>query len=746
MRSFVNRVSELERLEGILIPDGDVLRSSGVCIIAGTAGVGKTALALHWAHRIREKYPDGQLYVNLRGYDPGPPITANEVLDRFLRVLDVPAGAIPPDLEARSAMYRSLLAGRRMLVLLDNAFNAPQVRPLLPGTDVSLVIVTSRSRLSGLVVRDGAYRITVDMLAEPEALELIRRVTEGYRGKDDREELAELARLCARLPLALRIAAERAASRPWMPLRELIRDLRDESALWDALTAENGDEADAVRSVFAWSYRALPAAVASLFRLLGLHPGPEFGVQAAAAIAGCTISQARQMLDLLVGAYLLEQIAPDRYQFHDLMRAYSVDQAGAEESMETRNAALERSITWYLWCAVHAQEKIAPLDRRVRMDESSSAVEAIAFSDYSEALRWYQAELANLVTAVRVAAQIGLDDLAWRLAAVLRSYCMRHNPFDAWFAAGEIGLKAARRVGDRYGEAEILDSLGKAYVQSHRLPMGVEHHRMALAVRREIGDRLGEAISLNSLGLVNLRRRHLLEAYADFERSLSVLRELDQPYWESTLLANLAEASFELSRLEEAAEFAAFALDGFRHMNSPDGQGNVLRILSMIHRERGRSDLALGHIQEALSIAHEQNNQMWEGYWLLELGKVQLILRRPEESLIAFQRSASIQRRMGDRSREARALDGTGEAYREIGRPLEALDFHRTAAAIHRELGDPWQLAIALENILLAIRSAGTGGDVSVHVTEMFSVLEQLDDPRAHAARDRIAAALEEDG
>ncbi|MEU6414602.1 tetratricopeptide repeat protein [Microbispora sp. NPDC046933] len=741
VRGFVNRVNELDRLRRVLIPDGDLFRSNGVCVIAGTAGVGKTALALHWAHQIRERFPDGQLYVNLRGYDPGQPVTASEVLDRFLRALDVPAAAIPPDLETRSAMYRSLLAGRRMLVVLDNAAKAAQVRPLLPGTDTCLVIVTSRDRLSGLMVREGAHRVTVDTLHESEALELIRRVTADYRGEDDPQELAELARLCARLPLALRIAAERAASRPWMPLRELIQDLRDESALWDALTAESGDEADAVRTVFAWSYRALPEPAARAFRLLGLHPTPEFGVPVVAATVASTPGQARQMLDTLVGAHLIEQIGPDRYQFHDLMRAYAVDQAIGEESAESLQEVLRRVVTWYLRTAAHAQETLAPLDRPIRLGQPDPSVGALTFPGYAEALHWFNAELSNLVAAVRVAAQQGLDDLAWQIAAVARGYCARHNPFEAWFGLASIGLEAARRAGDAYGEAEVLESLGKAYVQSHQLDKGAEHHRMALALRREIGDGLGEAMSFNALGLVGLRRRHLRQAHADFAQSLDALRAIDEPRWESTVLANLAETNYEMGRLDEAADFAGRALDGFRQLGYPDGQGNALRLLSMARRDAGHLDQASAHIEEALSIARDRANLMWEGYWLLEHGRVQLAAGRVADSLVSFQRASSIQRRLGDRSREARALDATGEAYRALGRPAEALDFHRRAAAVHRELHDQWQLAIALANMMTAIAQAAAGDDTTSLRQEALAALAEFDDARARDLRDRITAA-----
>ncbi|WP_432825698.1 NB-ARC domain-containing protein [Dactylosporangium sp. CA-092794] len=321
VRGFVNRDTELETLTSVAAELRDVPLAAAVVVVTGTAGVGKTSLALHWAHSVRDSFPDGQLYVNLRGYDPGQPAVPEQVLDRFLRDLGVPATAIPVDLGDRASLYRSLLATRRMLVVLDNAATAGQVRPLLPGTAGCLVVVTSRSRLSGLVARDGAFRLGLDILLEDDAVALLDAVSARYRRHDQRHELVELARLCACLPLALRIAAERAASRPMMRLEELIADLRDESALWDALTAESDDDADAVRTVFAWSYRALPEPAARLFRLLGLHPGNEFGLPAAAALAGISISHARQQLDVLAGAHLLEQRAPGRYEFHDLLRA-----------------------------------------------------------------------------------------------------------------------------------------------------------------------------------------------------------------------------------------------------------------------------------------------------------------------------------------------------------------------------------------------------------------------------------------
>ncbi|MFD2350780.1 NB-ARC domain-containing protein [Nonomuraea ferruginea] len=269
-------------------------------IIAGTAGVGKTALALRWAHTMRRTFADGNLYINLRGYDPGLPVTPQHALERFLSALGVPRESIPSELGDRAGLYRSLLAGWRMLVVLDNAVSVGQVRPLIPGTRESLVIVTSRSRLSSLMVRDGALRITLGLLSEQDSVRLLRNaMKKKYRPHDEDARLADLARLCARLPLALRIAAERAVSRPWMELSELVDELRSESTLWSALSTD--DEDDAVRSVFAWSYRALPQDAAELFRKLSAHPGAEFSSGVVAALMGEGRARVRHLLDVLVG-------------------------------------------------------------------------------------------------------------------------------------------------------------------------------------------------------------------------------------------------------------------------------------------------------------------------------------------------------------------------------------------------------------------------------------------------------------
>jgi tetratricopeptide (TPR) repeat protein len=735
VRGFVNRHTELAALTSVAAGQRDDPLAAAITVITGTAGVGKTSLALHWAHRVRDVFPDGQLYVNLRGYDPGQPAASEEVLDQFLRDLGVPAPAIPVHLAERASLYRSLLAARRVLVVLDNAATAGQIRPLLPGTAGCLVLVTSRSRLSGLVARDGAHRLGLDVLLEEDAVALLGTVTARYRSHDQRRELIELARLCARLPLALRIAAERAASRPMMRLDELIADFRDESALWDALTAEGDDDADAVRTVFAWSYRALPEPAARLFRLLGLHPGNEFGLPAVAALAGISTAHARQQLDVLIGAHLLEQPAPGRYQFHDLLRAYAVDQVRHLESPGTRTEVLRRILGWYLHTAGAASSRLAAYDRYELSQPIPADVSPLAFDGHETALRWYLGESRNLVGATRSAAEAGLHSIAWRLAAVLRGIYIHRNAFEDWLATSAIGVESAEQDGDRGGQAEAFESLGRAYFQSRRLDEAEASHRGALAIRRSLGDRFGEAVSLNTLGLIGLRRRRLGDARSFFEQASTMFHDLGERRWEALMRSNLAETLCEVQQPQAAADILAETLTVFRELGDRASEGNALFRLSWARRELGDPAAAHVLIDQALRIAEDEENQVWQAHWLVELGAVQHAAGQSADALVSYQRAAVIQRQLGDHSREAFALDGAGQAYEDLGRADDAADFYRTAAAAHRDLNDRWNLAQTLHHLGRA------AGDTRFW-QQARDLLTEFDDPRAAALRRLIAEAL----
>ncbi|WP_216892952.1 ATP-binding protein [Nocardia alni] len=734
VRGFVNRLGEIGQLDAVLEPGSGV----SVVVIAGTAGVGKTALTLYWAHRHRSRFPGGQLYVNLRGYDPGDPVDPMAVLERFLVALGVPPAAMPAELEARADLYRSLLAERRVLVVLDNAATVGQVRPLLPGSGDCLVLVTSRSRLSGLVARDGAQRVALALLPEPEAVALLRATTAGYRDPDLEVQVAELARLCGRLPLALRIAAERAASRPYMPLTDLIEDLRDESSLWEALSSEAEEEADGVRTVFAWSYRALPADAGRLFRLLGVHPGPEFGAHAAAALADRPVSETRRLLDVLVGTYLLEQTGHDRYQFHDLLRAYAIDQA-AEHGGE-RRAALERICTWYLhtlYAAAGAANLVSWGEVVVLVGPGPSPPQE--FTDPEAALAWTDTETDNLVGSAQAASEAGLAALAWRTLVLLhRPYMARHS-VDGWLPLGELAVAAAEQAGDPVGQIAALVDLGTNYRLAQRLDESEGHHRRALAI--EIDDPAMDIFRRNALGLTLIAARRLDEARGVFERILATAREVADRKRVVIALGNLAETLYELGDPEQAhtritETFAAMPLD------YPAGdRAGWLGHLAMIQRARGHTAEAYEAITEALAI-NAGRDLLLEGSLDYDLGLIHLAMNQPGQALAPLAHAALSNRRTGTRIREALALDATGRAYQALHRPDEAAEFHRRAAAIHHELRDNWNHALALTHLADALDSLGDTDQARRTRTEALNLTLAYQDPRATQLRHRLSKAL----
>ncbi|WP_308344096.1 tetratricopeptide repeat protein [Streptomyces sp. MK37H] len=727
------------RLNQALPRNGDLNRLP-VFMIAGTAGAGKTSLALHWAHNIQDRFPDGSLYVNLRGYDPGEPVSADEVLRQFLIALGTPPAAIPSSPESAAALYRSLLASRRMLLILDNAASTAQVRPLLPGNARNMTIVTSRGRLAGLSIRDGAHRLTLSTLAESAAVTLLRSVTDGFRSDDD-EELSELARLCARLPLALRIAAERASSHPYMDLRELMEDLRDESALWDALSAGDEEEAEAVRAVFAWSYRALPPEAARMFRLLGLHPGPGISVDTAAALAGLSVRQTRQLLDVLVGAHLLEQKAPNRFEFHDLLRAYARNQVCQEDSAEERAEALRRILDWYLHTADAAQSWLRPDEDRLVTDQQPPDVRPLTFASYDQAVDWAELEQVNFFPSVQVAEKAGLDEIAALLSAILWNAKAPSSLTADWLPIGRVGLEAARRLGDRLLEARLHENFGFAHTKLNRLTDSISCHEKALKIRQESNDREGEATSLNALALVQLRKRHLSLAKEGLQRASIIFGELGETHWRAISLANLALVNHQAGNLVEAAEHLGEALSIHRSQKDKRSIGNALWILSSIHLECGDLQDSLSASEEAVKIALELRSHVLEGCWLIAAGHAQRALNQYGDALTSFQRSATLHRRLGDRSREALALQGAGDTYLRLERYDEAANFHRRAGAVHRELGDTWNEALALEGLGSALLSKGVEAACR-HWVQALELLRNYDDPRAITTRERLRLRL----
>jgi DNA-binding SARP family transcriptional activator len=622
-----------------------------VALIAGAGGLGKTTLAIHAAHRMRSAYPDGQLYVDLRGSSPRPAAPA-DVLARLLRDLGVDGARIPASAEERAALYRTHLNGRRTLVVLDNARDAAQVRPLLPGSASCAVVVTSRSRLSDLV---GGGLVHLDVLDDGEALVLFSRIVGADRAAAEPDATAELLVTCAGLPLAIRICAARLAARSGWTIRSLANRLNDEHRRLDELKV--GDLA--VRASFEVSFASLPESVAPggvplahAFRMLGLGQAPSIGLSAAAAMLGQPEAEVADALEFLVDTHLLESASPDRYSFHDLLRMYAAERGLAEEPEQSRQAAVCRTAEWYLHTAGSADSVVTPWRERVPLGPVVTGIEPLTFRSAENALEWCEAERENLVPVTRQAAGYGCHEVAWKLPVVLLG-CFDLLSYRAeWLATHQIALASARQAGDRHGEAWVLNDLGMVYSLQHTAE-AIGYFEQALAIRRDIGDVRGEAISVNNLADTYIRLGRVAEGLDQLERAPAVQRKAGYRYGEGVALNNLGEAYLELGRTAEAVECLQQARDVFVEANAPHG----------------------------------------EDYALHNLARAFLDLGRPQDAVACFQHALTIRRAVGDRHSQALTLMFLGRAQRQVGDLSAARESWTSAYAIFDEMGDEEQSA-----------------------------------------------------
>ncbi|MEO7196823.1 MAG: tetratricopeptide repeat protein [Pseudonocardiaceae bacterium] len=640
---FIGRDAELASLDAFL-PQDEVDRPSVMVIqaIAGTAGVGKTALVVHWAHRVRDHFPDGQLFINLRGYDPGPPLAPEQALEELLRGLEVPAERIPAGLGARAALYRSLLDRRRVLIVLDNANAAEQVRPLLPGSAACRVVVTSRSRLSGLIARDGASRVTVDLLPPDQAITLLRGVMGPARVAAEPDATAELANRCAYLPLALRIAAERAVTHPHVTLAELAGELAVAHDRLDLLaTADEEDEATAVRAVFSWSYHALAPEAARAFRLLGLHAGPDISAPATAALTNTTPAQARQLLETLASTHLIEAIGRDQYRFHDLLRVYAAECA-REENDQDRAAAVRRVLTWYLHTGDAADRMLNPHRRRIPLERPEAACAPLEFTDYGQALDWCEAQRTNLVAAVRQAAEADEHAIACRLPYALWGFFNLRKHLADLIATHAIGLTAATHLHDRKIESWILGGIGMAYLHLRRHQEAFDHFQRALPICREIGDQWAEAIALTGLAAACFYLGRYPEAFEYAQREQAIRQEIDDPWSETFSLVNLGAAHRKLQRFEAALDYFQRALTLVRAAHYPWGEATVLHNLGSTYRDLARFEDALENFQRARVTYREISDRWGEARALLNIGDILKELNHAEEAATYWRQALPI--------------------------------------------------------------------------------------------------------
>jgi DNA-binding SARP family transcriptional activator len=650
---FTGREIHVRHVCDLLSPGGSADNPGAVpvALVAGAGGLGKTTLAIHAAHRMRSVYPDGQLYVDLQGAGPRPAAPA-DVLARLLRDLGVDGARIPASLEERAALYRTHLNGRRILVVLDNARDAAQVRPLLPGSASCAVIVTSRSRLPDLV---GGGLVHLDVLDDAEALALFSRIVGTDRAAAEPDATAELLVTCAGLPLAIRICAARLAARRQWTIRWLADRIGDEHHRLDELRV--GDLA--VRASFEVSFASLPGpltpdgiAPARAFRMLGLWQGSSIDLSAAAALLGESEDPAADVLEFLVDAHLLESSAPDCYSFHDLLRVYAAERAMLEEAEETRRDAIQRIATWYLHTGSAADEVVAPQRERVKLEPLSPGCQPLAFRDIGAALTWCQRERANIVTASRQAADYGLHDIAWKIPVAVLG-CFNTLSFRTeWLTAHLIALSSAQRADDRHGEAWVLNNLGMVSIQQH-MDDAIGYFEQAQAISREIGDRSGEAQAANNLADAYLRLGRPEEALEPLKRALTLYVEAGHRYGEGIALNNMGEVYLDLGQLEDAIDSIQAARRIFTEVKTLRGEGYAAHNLGRAYLGLGRSDQAAAFFGQALDIRQRSGDRHSQAVTLLFLGRAQRRIGKAENARKSWTDALAIFSELGDQDEES---------------------------------------------------------------------------------------------
>jgi tetratricopeptide (TPR) repeat protein/transcriptional regulator with XRE-family HTH domain len=720
---FTGRKAELAELDWLL-PETteDSMGPVVISALSGTAGVGKTALAVRWAHRMAGSFPDGQLYVNLRGYDPDQPVSAGEALAWFLGALGVPD--IPPGEAERAARFRSLVAGRRLLVVLDNAASVEQVRPLLPGAG-PMVVVTSRDALAGLVARDGAQRLDLDLLPAADAVELLRSLI-GARAHADAAAVSALAELCARLPLALRVAAELAVSRPGTPLAELVAELaaaKDRLELLDA----GGDPRGAVASVFSWSYRHLAADAARMFRLLGLHPGPDFDRYAAAALAGVDVAEAGRLLSGLARAHLIQLVNPGRYGMHDLLRAYAAHLATTHDTDEDRHAGLTGLFAYYLAACATAMDSLAPARGKYRPDPPPARVPVPDFADLGTARAWLDTELATLTGVAAHAASHGWPGHTIRLAATILFYLYGGHNVEGLTICGH-ALSAARSCGDRATQAHALTSLGNFQFNLGRHEEAIGCHEQALALALEIGDQLAQARALNNLGEVYERQGRYQQAADCYQQSLSLDRELNERVGEAIELANAGGVYIRQGRYPEASSYLRQALALAQETGDRATQALALVNLGEVCNRQGDDNQAAGHLRQALAISREIGDRSIEAAALTRLGEVCNRQGDYNQAAGCHQQALTLNREIGAREAEADALNGAGETLLATGQPDQARACHTTALALTRQTGNRSQQARALTRLAAVCREQGDHDQAAACDQEALTLYQEIGD------------------
>jgi DNA-binding SARP family transcriptional activator/tetratricopeptide (TPR) repeat protein len=613
---FAGRESALRRLGEVT---GGPSPAARVVVLSGTAGVGKTTLAVHWAHSVARAFPGGQLYVNLRGFDPtGSPMTPAAAVRGFLEALEVPGERIPTTLDAQVGLYRTLLANRRVLVVLDNARDAGQVRPLLPGARACVVVVTSRDQLAGLVT-EGAHPLVVDLLDDAEAHAVLRRRIGDGRIAADPAAAEEIIGLCAHLPLALAVVAARAATYPAFSLAALAGQLRDARGGLDEFAG--ADPATDARAVFSWSYLLLDPAAARLFRLLGLHLGPDIGTRAAASLAGLPATRVRPLLSELANAHLVAEHAPGRYTMHDLLRAYADELVHASDSYGDRETAVHRLLGHYAHTAYHADGFLDPrLEVPPALTPLPPGAEAERILDRRRALTWFETEHRVLLQAVDVDAEF--DARVWELAWAMRRFLTMRGH---WHDESEVlsaALAAARRLADERKQAFAHLHLGGTHVWFGRYDEAGAHLQAALKLYTAVVDVVGQGYVHRQFAWMLDRQGTVAEALAHAEQALDLFRAAEHRTGQAASLNAVGWFRTLLGEHSVAIDYCQQAIDLQTQLGDHMGAAQSWHSLGYAHKQLGDHAKAITCYETAVDLLHRNGYLVTEARVIIELANL----------------------------------------------------------------------------------------------------------------------------
>jgi DNA-binding SARP family transcriptional activator/Tfp pilus assembly protein PilF len=653
VRGYAGRTEHLAQLDALAATCGtdagsDATTPVVISAIAGTAGVGKTALAVHWAHHAATRFPDGQLYVNLRGFDPdGAMVDPATAIRGLLAALGEPTERLPADLDTQASLYRTALADRRMLIVLDNARDTAQVRPLLPGTPRCLVLVTSRNQLTGLIAATGAHVLRLDLLTPNEARDLLTQRLGARRVAAEPDAVDALINHCAYLPLALSLVAAHAATHPELPLAALAAQLHDAGTRLDALATD--DPTTDPRAVFSWSYTALTPPAQRLFRSLGLHPGPDISAAAAASLAALAPSEARSLLAELTTASLIVEHRPGRYTFHDLLRAYAADLARHTDPAAERDAATERLLDHYLHTAYTADRLLMTTQDTIAVPAARPGTTPEHLATVQQALDWFTTEHAVLLAAVSHAARTGSHRHTWHLAWSLGPYLNLRGYWHERVDIGLAALTAAERLGDPTNQVKAHRALATAYIAQGRDDEARLHlgHSLEHADRAE--DVIGQAHAHHTIALLDERR----------------------------------------SRHAEALHHTQHALDLFTRAGHQPGIAQAANAIGWLHAQLGNHEQALTYCQQALALLQRHGHRAAEANTWDSLGYIHHHLGQHPEAIACYERALTLYEDLGGDYYRAETLTHLADTHQAAGNHPAARDAWQQALVICDNLQHP---------------------------------------------------------